>query len=571
MTNPVDCVTLGHSRRTQRAVLAWAVLSGICLVDHVVAAPPDVKPTRTSPRIVNIINFIRGVEPRAPIDLVEPVREQLRLAQQYQLPSTYLIQYDALIKPEFTDLLKAEMKPEDEIGAWLEVVQPQVEAAGLKWRGRYPWDWHTDVGFTIGYTPDARRKLIDVYMAKFKQVFGKLPRSVGCWVLDAPTLNYLYDKYGIVAACICKDQIGTDGYNLWGGYWNQAYYPSRLNAYMPAQTKQQQLPVPVFRMLGSDPIYQYDTGLGGAVQGVITLEPVYPDYGGNPKWVQWFFNTYFNTVCLAFSYVQVGQENSFGWPAMSKGLEDQYALLAEYTKQKNVYIETLESSGRWFRKTFDFTPATSVVAFLDYRHEDRQSVWYESRFYRINLLWDGVSFRVRDLHLFDENYAERYLTEPVTTNHCTYDALPVVDGFHWSAVDGTLAGLRVVQVVDGTPRELEHGTASVSVLRENELVVSTPVQADGFVMLHLKPESIEIKVMGDLKSQAWAVELSWDADKATAIVGIDEHAIGFNHNGFEYRVTCADATLTRSPAGRGLLMTPTGKKLVLSFSTGEKK
>ena len=28
---------------------------------------------------------------------------------------------------------------------------------------------------------------------------------------------------------------GTDGYTLWGGYWNQAYYPSRLNSYMPAQ------------------------------------------------------------------------------------------------------------------------------------------------------------------------------------------------------------------------------------------------------------------------------------------------------------------------------------------------
>ena len=54
-----------------------------------------------------------------------------------------------------------------------------------------------------------------------------------------------------------------------------AYYPSRINAYMPAQTEEGQIPVPIFRMLGSDPIYQYDDGLGQERQGVISLEPVY--------------------------------------------------------------------------------------------------------------------------------------------------------------------------------------------------------------------------------------------------------------------------------------------------------
>jgi hypothetical protein len=39
-----------------------------------------------------------------------------------------------------------------EIGAWLEVVRPLVEKAGLAWRGRpgFDWDWHADVGFTVG-------------------------------------------------------------------------------------------------------------------------------------------------------------------------------------------------------------------------------------------------------------------------------------------------------------------------------------------------------------------------------------------------------------------------------------
>ena len=70
--------------------------------------------------------------------------------------------------------------------------------------------------------------------------------------------------------------------------------------------------------------------------------------------------------------------------------------------------------------------------------EGRASVWYNSRFYRVNLFWDKSSFRIRDIHLFDERYPERYLKERVTTHACTYGTLPVLDG------DGKLYG--IVQV-----------------------------------------------------------------------------------------------------------------------------
>ncbi len=44
-------------------------------------------------KIVNIINFIRGVEPRDPeLDLLEPVVNQIRLLKEYGLSGTFLIQ-----------------------------------------------------------------------------------------------------------------------------------------------------------------------------------------------------------------------------------------------------------------------------------------------------------------------------------------------------------------------------------------------------------------------------------------------------------------------------------------------
>src|SRR5436190_16008261 len=189
-------------------------------------------------------------------------------------------------------------------------------------------------------------------MNDFKKIFGYYPKSVGSWFIDAHTLNYLYQKYKIVASCNCKDQWGTDGYTLWGGYWNQAYYPSRRNMFIPAQHAAEQINVPIFRMLGSDPIYQFDagfyddtaTGETTRSQSVVTLEPVYQGGGGSPEWVRWFFDTMTRSPSLAFAYAQVGQENSFGWPRMKAGYEDQVALLAELVARGEWRVETLETS-----------------------------------------------------------------------------------------------------------------------------------------------------------------------------------------------------------------------------------
>lgn len=276
-----------------------------------------------SPRIVNIINFIRQCEPRIESItedvLYDTVVEQVNILQKYQLKGTFLLQYDALMDVRYQKLLKELPSDRFEIGAWWEIPQPLVEKSGYQWRGRFPWDWHADVGFATGYSPHEREKLTDTYMADFKRIFGVYPKSVGSWFIDAHTLQYMHDRYGIVASCNCKDQIGTDGYTMWGGYWNQGYYPSKKNAYMPAQNAENQIPVPIFRMLGSDPIHQYDSGLGGDHQRVVSLEPVYEGGGGDADWCQWYFDAFVDGAAMGYGYTQVGQENSFTWKRMAKG------------------------------------------------------------------------------------------------------------------------------------------------------------------------------------------------------------------------------------------------------------
>ncbi len=132
---------------------------------------------------VNMINFIRAVEPRLPIDLLGTLQEEIALVRRHRLPATWLIQYDALVDPQYVRLLKEALDETQEIGIWFEVVQPLVEDAGLPWRGRYPWDWHANVGFSIGYTPEQRRRLADVFMERCHRTFGYYPRSAGRLVL----------------------------------------------------------------------------------------------------------------------------------------------------------------------------------------------------------------------------------------------------------------------------------------------------------------------------------------------------------------------------------------------------
>lgn len=521
--------------------------------------------TPSQPRIVNIINFIRLLEPRDPVNISEDVlfhtvEQQISDLREKELPATFLIQYDALITPRYQELLRNELYEGSEVGGWWEITQPHVEAAGLKWRGRYPWDWHAHVGFATGYTPEERERLVDVYMAKFKDIFGRYPSAVGSWFIDAYSLAYMYEKYGIVASCNCRDQYGTDGYTLWGGYWNQAYYPSRINAYMPAQTQQGQIPVPIFRMLGSDPIYQYDTGVSN-VQGVITLEPSCHGTGDNQKWIEWYFRTMFTKPSLAFNYVQVGQENSFTWDRMSQGWNIQIPLIAQWHNEGRIRVESLSESGRWFKKNFPVTPATAVTAMLDQNDNPVGSVWYNSRFYRVNMMWVHNEFRFRDIHLFDERIKSDYVDKPCATNECRFMTMPVVDGYMWST-NSAWAGLRLVEILpDGTSRQIKTGRPEI-IEKGSELIAKChPAEGDFTIRCTEQYLYVEFNT-----AKQWALELTVADGKQMPFKQVRDSAIESEFNGNSYNINVKRGYFTASGNGDYILrIEPSAGVITLDF------
>jgi hypothetical protein len=110
-------------------------------------------------RRINIVNFIRAIEPRFTTDLLLPAQRQMEIIVAHGPPATWLLQFDALVSGPFVPFLKQHMPANHEVGLWFEMNEMHCKAAGVTWRGRagYEWDHIPHVAFTIGYTEDERK------------------------------------------------------------------------------------------------------------------------------------------------------------------------------------------------------------------------------------------------------------------------------------------------------------------------------------------------------------------------------------------------------------------------------
>lgn len=393
-------------------------------------------------KIVNFMNFVRQYEPRAKdleaaeSRLFETTQKELFLAKEYGLENTFLLQYDVLLDEKYVNLFKTEADAHMELGLWYEIVKPLVEKAGLTWRGRldWRWDWHIVPGFSMAYNKAERELLIDLAMEKFRDVFGYYPKTVASWLLDSHTVKYLVDKYHISAVAICREQRAIDAYTLIGGYFNQAYYPSKNNIYTPAQSEEYQINVPVFRLLGPDPIHCYDRRKHilnpevSIVSQTFTMEPG-GTTGADEKFVNWFFKNNFTNEDLGFSYAQLGQENSFG-PRVIPHLRMQLEALKNYP---DVKFMKMSDTGEWFKQQYpEKTPATSVSGLDDWASDNEvQSVYYDCCNYVANVFRCRDRIFLRALYLFDETVKDYYLDTPCDTWDAIYENLPLVDTLVW--------------------------------------------------------------------------------------------------------------------------------------------
>ena len=86
-------------------------------------------------KVINLVNFVRGCEPRAPRDLFTPVAEEIRTDKAYGFRHTFLLQYDALERQDFADLFRRERDENMELGVWFEMCRSLTEKVGMTGTG----------------------------------------------------------------------------------------------------------------------------------------------------------------------------------------------------------------------------------------------------------------------------------------------------------------------------------------------------------------------------------------------------------------------------------------------------
>ena len=79
------------------------------------------------------------------------------------------------------------------------------------------------------------------------------------------------------------------------------------------------------------------------------------------------------------------------------------------------------------------------------------------------LLWEGGTLCIRDIHMFDQRMESDYYRKAGTTNQCVYTTLPVVDGCMWSTREqlaGAIARRQLFPCFFGSALKLEgYGTS----------------------------------------------------------------------------------------------------------------
>ena len=391
--------------------------------------------------IVHIYNFIRmsHTEPsRFLMDDFDTLRRILILVKQYGFPGTYALKYDALMEPRYQQLLKEYLDENDELGVWWEITEPLCRRAGVGFRDtrqELEYDDRVDSAYCLGYSPEERKLLVDAYMADFYAIYGYYPANIGAWVMDSVTIGYAREKYGVKAACICRDQVATDGFTLWGGWPNGVYFPSRDNAFIPASSEEMQLDIPVFRLLGPDPIYNFEDHVRREnMQGVVTMEPSWLP-GRDPRFVGSYFGGMTEEDALGIQYCQVGQENNFLWENIQPGLEAQLQRLVELVREGKIRVETMGATGEWFAKQYRLTPPATFQRGFDWSGNGLSAQWYASVNYRLGLLGEEGHLRIRDLFVYRQDYASRYLHERIQTRQSLFDAPPVMWPQFWGGPD----------------------------------------------------------------------------------------------------------------------------------------
>lgn len=391
---------------------------------------------------VVLVNPIRGSDFwNYNYSLIETPKKQYEAIKNHNFPATWLIRYDALLNPEVQEFLKI-LDPSQDIGIFLEVTPALTKDSGVNYNDTGNWHFAKSVLLT-GYSVENRQKMIDTAFAKFKEITGKDAKSVGAWWIDAGSLSYMKEKYDIKANLDVADQYSTDGYQVWGQYWSTPFYPSKVNALMPAQSTDQKLGVVTMQWATRDPFNGFGNGVFESTYSVQANDYLLHNLGTN----------YFSKLLDIYPQTTVGIENDFSWKNFGREYLNQLDAIKQKRQTNQLQVKNMLQFANYYENIYPDISPTVIITTADPLGGPGKVVWINTPKYRAGWFFNQNGSVIRDLRKFNDRTEESCLKVACEELKLAFEARHVID-------DGNYASNWILDegnVIDITVENLPYG------------------------------------------------------------------------------------------------------------------
>lgn len=452
--------------RLNQLFLKMKTFNYICLLLFIfLALIPAVKASYAQEkRAAVLVNPIRGGDFwNHNFSLLETPKKQYELIRKDNLPASWLIRYDALMDGEVQDFLK-NLDSSQDVGIFFEVTPAFTRDAGVNYNQSSNWHQAKSVLLT-GYSPGDRIKLIDTAFKKFKEILGKDPKSVGAWWIDAYSLGYMEDKYGIEANLDVADQYMTDSYQVWGQYWSTPFYPSKSNALVPAQSEEQKLGVVTMQWAIRDPFNGYGNGVFESTYSVQANDYILHDLGID----------YFEKLLNIYPQTTVGLENDFDYSKFGAEFQKQLEVISKQKSQGSLNIFNMgQFAKNYFKNNPGISPNVLIVA-DDPLGGGGKVVWLNTPRYRLGWFANSEGAVIRDLRLFNDRGEEVCFKTACSELKLAYTPLQAIDegnySTKWVLDNGKISDIKVKKLGFGAEITYKNQSGEDRVLKflENDV------------------------------------------------------------------------------------------------------
>ncbi len=431
----------------KKILVIFFVLIGIFFVSLL----PGSASAASQNSFVTIVNPVRGSEFWSLKDQkpVTNVQNAYQIVSQNGEAATWLLRFDALNDKQIVSQAK-NFNPDQEIGLFLEITPSLAQKAGVAYQQGPSWHAPGSV-FLTGYTLQDRYKLIDTAVARFKEVFGKNPRSVGAWWIDASSLTYLKDKYQVSAAMIVADQYSTDNYQIWGAWWSTPYFPSKVNVLMPAATDDKKLGVAVIQWANRDPYNAFGSSVFDSTYSVQANDYV-PYHNLKTDYFKNLLSIFLNRPDNQIGQVTVGLENDFSWSKFGNEYKNQLDYIAQLAKSGQAHDVTMADFASQWQSQGGKNSPTYITA-KNPLGGNGEVVWYMSPYYRVGWFYTDKGSVIRDMRLYFDSKEEPCLKDMCKTLQFAYTDSKALDevafGDNWTIDSGQISDITVSSVQDG--------------------------------------------------------------------------------------------------------------------------